>query len=170
MIIDLPTDIQSHVFDIYKTDLRERYVRSQNYIIDMIHASCGKEGAFLIDYMRQMIRKPFTKPHFAVVLIGEFAQIVASLLCNIAGEGNYVTGGCNLLCRFNGHFRDKTLVVIDSRMTGRLLGEVKAMLTNPTVVIRGRYRNAVQVPSYHRIVMISQTQISDRARRFHTVE
>ena len=170
MIVDLPTDIQSHVFDIYETDLRERYERSQNYIIDMKHASCRDETEFLFDYMRQMLQKPFAKPHFGIVLACDFAQMVASLLCRVVGEGKYLTGDDSLFRRFNCHFRDTMLVVIESRMTDRLLGEVKAMLQSPTIVIREIYRNAVRVPSYYRIVMISQTQISDRARRFHKVE
>ena len=170
MIANLPCDIQSHVFDIYKANLRERYERSCNYILDMIHASCVEDAEFLIGYMRQMVQNPSTKPHFALVLTGEFAQVVASLLCKVVGGGKSVTGDSSLFGRFNGRLRDKTLVVIQSRMTDRLLGEVKGMLSSPTIVIEERYRNVVRIPSYHRIVLISQTQISDRSRRFHTVE
>ena len=167
MIVELPVDIQSSVLDIYKTDLRQRYESSCHYILDMIRASCGFKADVLIHYMANMVQNPFTKPHFAIVLTGEFAHVISYLLCKVAGE--YVAGDCRLLGRFNGGLKEKKLVVIESTFTDSMLGKVKELLKSPTVIIEERRRDAEQIPSYHRVVMISPAPIADRARRFFTV-
>ena len=170
MIIDLPIDIQSNVLDMYKTDLRQRYESSYHCIIDMLQASCGVKASVLIDYMAQMVQNPLAKPHFAVVLTGEFAHVVSSLLCTVAGEGAYVVGDHRLLGRFNAGLREKKLVIIEGRLTNSTLGKAKELLKSPTVVIEERWRDAEVVPSYHRVVLISPVPLPVDRRRFVTVE
>lgn len=170
MLIDLPTDIQGYVFDIYKTGLRERHYDCTRYYIDMIHASCGEKADVLIDYMRDLVRHPSSKPHFALVLTGDFANAVSTLMCRVVGEANCVVGDGSLLGRFNGRLLDKTLVVLNGTPTADTIGKVKDLVASPTVVIEERRRNAVKVPSHHRVVMVSPTVASDGGRRLCTIE
>ena len=81
-----------------------------------------------------------------------------------------VTTVCYMLGRVNGGLKEKKLVVIESTFTDSMLGKVEELLKSPTVIIEERRRDAEQVLSYHRVVMISPAPVPDRARRFFTVQ
>ena len=170
MIVDLPHDVQHHVFDVYKTQLKERYESSAHYILDMLSASCGQGVDILLQYMKRLLQRPLKKPSFALVLTGECSTAVSRILCRIAGDGNYIVGDRGLLGRFNGQLKDKHLLVIEGRLTERLLHEVKGVLSSPTIMVEGRWQNAERVPSHHHVVLVSSTRVNDGARRFSTVE
>lgn len=171
MIVDLPHDVQQHVFDMYKADLKDRYECSLYYLLDVVRAACGEKADAVLQYMAQMVQQSNRKPHFAIVLTEEFADMISAIMCKVAGEGNWTSGDARvMLGRFNGHMREKKLVIIRGPIDYHAVGSLKEILTRPSIVIEERHQNAVCIPSHHRVVLINQVEIRDGARRFCAVE
>lgn len=171
MLVDLPGDVQEHVFDIYKAGIRVRYTKSPHCLADVVRASCGNGADFVFHFITTFIRHPPRKAGFALVLTGGFADTIALFLCKVAGEGNWTT--CEARCvagRFNGHMRDKRLIVLTGPLTDNVIGPLNMLLTDQSIVVEEPYQNAVCIPSHHRVVLTSPVQITDsNSRRFHTV-
>jgi len=166
MLVDLPQDIQHHVFDMYKIGLQERHKRTK----DLLRKSCGESADTVIDYMSDIVQKPCSKPHYALVLTGPFARKIANIIRFAAEEKWLEADKFLLLGRFNGALRDKKLLIIEDEGAEEVKHRIKEIVSSRSLVIEERRRNATRVPSYHRVVIISTRPIFDGARRFCNVE
>ena len=127
--------------------------------------------------MARLVQFPAQQGEVAIVLKGiEGAGkgIVARALLYILGQhGLTISHAKHLTGNFNAHLRDAVFLFADEAFYAgdkAHVGVLKALITEPTLTIEAKYKNAIQAPNFLHIMMASNEEwvvpASLEARRF----
>lgn len=118
---------------------------------------------YLIRWLAQLVQQPVKKTGTTVVLKGAKGtgkNTLFRVMERIAGKhGIQVTQPEHVLGRFNGHLKDKVLVICNEAFLGgtakKVEGALKNLITEENLAIEQKFQPALQVPNYTRLVLLS---------------
>ena len=104
--------------------------------------------------------------------------ILARALKHLFGQhGISVTNAKHLTGNFNGHLRDAVLVFGDEAFYAgdkAHVGVLKVIITEPTITVEAKYRDAVEMPNFVHLIMASNEKwvvpASIDSRRFFVLD
>ncbi len=113
--------------------------------------------------LAHLIQKPAEKTGVSIVLKSEARgagkNTVSKLVEELLGEHCTVVQDPNqLLGRFNAHLANKLFVIVEEAFfTGdsKDVGKFKTLITESSIVIEGKGRDTITIPSYHRFMLLS---------------
>ncbi|MCA0937802.1 DUF5906 domain-containing protein [Vibrio alginolyticus] len=151
----------------------------------LLHIICkGDEQHFqyLLAWMAHIVQKPEEKSGVCVVLKSEARgtgkSTVSILLEKLLGQHSMrVQDGKHLLGAFNSHLANKLFVTIEEAFwsgSSKDAGKLRTLITESTVTIEAKGKDAIEVDSYHRFMMCTNNdwavpQTQDE-RRFFILE
>jgi hypothetical protein len=127
----------------------------------------GNEALFeyLLNWLARMFQQPHLQGEVAIVLRGKKGSgkgILFRWIVTAWGQhGIHISSGNHLVGRFNAHLRDCVCVFADEAFFAgdrQHEGVLKALVTEPTVMVEGKYRDAVQAPNMTHILMASNDE------------
>ena len=136
---------------------------------------------YFMRWMARAVKCPAEQGYVAVVMRGEEGcgkGIVARALLRLFGQhGRHITNAAHLVGRFNEHlqccvmlFADEAFFAGDVQHTGVL----KAIITEPTLAIEGKYRSVIEAQNFLHVIMASNSRwvvpASLEARRFFVLD
>ncbi|WP_242426260.1 DUF5906 domain-containing protein [Vibrio sp. qd031] len=145
---------------------------------------CGNDDHFyyLLAWMAHIIQKPEKKSGVCVVLKSEARgtgkSTVSILLERLLGQHSMrVQDGKHLLGAFNSHLANKLFVTIEEAFwsgSAKDAGKLRTLITESTVTIEAKGKDAIEVDSFHRFLMCTNNdwavpQTKDE-RRFFVLE
>lgn len=131
---------------------------------ELIAALCDDDAVcidYLMNYLAHMVQKPAELPEVAIVMRGAQGIGKGTLMKTIGSfTDNYrhLSSTNTLVGDFNGHLLDAYIVFADEAVWGgdkTAEGVLKAMITEPEVMINDKYRTAIQVRNYKRLFVAS---------------
>lgn len=136
---------------------------------------------YLINWMATAVQHPDNRAGVAVVLRGGKGvgkSIVADHIRKLFGKhGTAISSGKHLVGAFNEHLRDKIFLFADEAFwAGDKQGEgtLKALITEPTVTIEGKFKGVITVPNMLHIMMAANADwvvpASADERRYFVLE
>jgi hypothetical protein len=132
------------------------------HIADII---CGGDPvllAYVLDWLADLVQRPGKQSEVTIVLRGEEGcgkGILARAICYLFGQhGLHVTNARHLVGHFNAHLRDCVFLFADEAFYAGDKQHARVLMTlvsEPTLTIEGKYKNAVQTPNFLHIIMAS---------------
>jgi hypothetical protein len=134
----------------------------QGHIRDVICSGDLELFQYLTDWMAKAVQDPGTAGEVAVVLRGKRGTgkgVFARALGNLFGQHFlHLSHARHLTGNFNAHLRDACLVFADEAFYAgdkQSEGQLKRLVTEPTLMIEGKYQNAVQVRNCLHVIVSS---------------
>lgn len=135
------------------------------HIEDNICGGNQEHYAWVIDWLADMVQKPWRKPGTAIVLRGKMGIGKGSFAYHIGKlfgihympiiQGGQITG------RFNSHMSDKVFVFIDESgwsQDKNGAGILRALITEPEVTIEMKNKDALTMDNYTRFVIAANNE------------
>jgi hypothetical protein len=126
---------------------------------------CGSDHvlfAYLLDWLADLVQHPGRQSEVTVVLRGDEGcgkGILARAICRLLGQhGMHITNARHLVGSFNAHLRDLVFLFADEAFYAgdkQHTGVLLTLISEPTLIIEGKYRNAIQTPNFLHIMMAS---------------
>jgi len=120
---------------------------------------------YLLGWLARMFQKPTKAGEVAVVLRGKKGTgkgTIGNWLAKAWGQhGIQVSNPQHLIGNFNGHLRDCVFVFADEAFFAgdkTHEGVLKALITEPVLMIEAKYKNAVAAPNLTHILMASNSE------------
>ncbi|MCG9632269.1 DUF5906 domain-containing protein [Vibrio sp. Isolate30] len=151
----------------------------------LLHIICNGDNEhfkYLLAWMAHIVQKPEKKSGVCVVLKSEARgtgkSTVSILLEKLLGQhAMRVQDGKHLLGAFNSHLANKLFVTIEEAFwsgSAKDAGKLRTLITESTVTIEAKGKDAIEVDSYHRFMMCTNNdwavpQTQDE-RRFFVLE
>jgi hypothetical protein len=153
----------------------------RDHILNVICAGNQEHSDFLVGWMARLVQQPAERGEVAVVMRGGEGTgkgTLAKALLHILGQhGLAVSNSKHLTGNFNGHLRDTVLLFADEAFFAgdrAHVGVLKALITEPFLMIEAKYQNAVQMPNFVHLMMASNEDwvvpAALDARRFFVLE
>lgn len=127
---------------------------------------------YLLKWIAYTIQNPDKPAESAIVLRGEKGSgkgIIGRLLCWLWGNhGLHIANAKHLVGNFNGHFADRCFIFADEAFFSgdkQHEGVLKALVTEPTVIIERKGIDAVAQPNYIKIFMATNSDFAVPASR-----
>ncbi|MBY7812928.1 hypothetical protein KW448_14880 [Vibrio fluvialis] len=151
----------------------------------LLHVICnGNQDHFyyLLAWMAQIIQKPERKSGVCVVLKSEARgtgkSTVSVLMEKLLGQyAMRVQDGKHLLGAFNSHLANKLFVTIEEAFwsgSPKDAGKFRTLITDSTMTIEAKGKDAIEVDSYHRFLMCTNNEWAvpahQQERRFFVLE
>lgn len=143
-------------------DPRGSWKRLREHVHEVIADGDAAVARYVFDWMAHGIQHPATLPETAIVTIGGEGTgkgILWRSLGKLYGRHfMHLVQKSQLVGNFNDHHKDKLLVYADESFYAgdhQAAGVLKAMITEPTMMIEPKYVNAYQLPNYRRLVISS---------------
>ncbi|MEZ9835834.1 hypothetical protein CWO07_04555 [Vibrio splendidus] len=160
-------------------DLLDRIMWHLKHII-----CCGNDEhfRFLLAWMAHLIQKPEEKSGICVALKsdarGTGKSTVSRLLSRLLGQHAItVQDSKHLLGAFNSHLANKLLVTIEEAFwsgSPKDAGKIRTLITESTISIEAKGKDAIEVDSFHRFLMITNNDWvvpqTANERRFFVLE
>jgi hypothetical protein len=131
-----------------------------DHICDVICAGVEEHRNYLLDTIARMVQQPQLPAEVAVVLRGKKGSgkgAVCVWLRRLWGQhGIHITNAKHLVGQFNEHLRDCVYLFADEAFFAgdkQHEGVLKALITEPTIAIEGKYLKVVLVPNLLHIWM-----------------
>ncbi|USE00697.1 hypothetical protein JKJ11_00990 [Vibrio sp. SCSIO 43133] len=156
-----------------------------NIMSHLRYVICGgdvEHFQYLLAWMAHIVQKPEEKSGVCVVLKSEARgtgkSTVSILLERLLGQhAMRVQDGKHLLGAFNSHLANKLFVTIEEAFwsgSAKDAGKLRTLITESTVTIEAKGKDAIEVDSYHRFMMCTNNdwavpQTQDE-RRFFVLE
>jgi hypothetical protein len=122
----------------------------------------GKHFEYLLNWIARMFQQPNRPGEVAVVLRGKKGVgkgILFTWLCRAWGQhGLHISNAKHLVGNFNAHLRDAVFLFADEAFFAadkQHESVLKALITEPTLPIEGKYQNLVQVQNMLHVGMAS---------------
>ena len=140
--------------------------RNRGHMLDVICAGSEAQFAWLLNWCAALVQKPGQHAWAAPVLRGGQGtgkgHFVVKMLGALFHRQQFVhlTSSSQLTENFNEHLSGKVLVFADESTWGgerREAGQLKGLITEPTVLIRRKYLKAVEEPSAMHFVIASNS-------------
>lgn len=129
---------------------------------------CGGDGAifeYLLNWLSRCVQEPSTPGETAIVLRGGQGTgkgILGRAMLRLLGQhGLHITHAKHLTGQFNGHLRDCVFLFADEAFFAgdrSHEGVLKGLITEPTITVESKYKNAVSMPNMTHIVMASNEE------------
>jgi hypothetical protein len=153
----------------------------QAHLHEIICGGVAEYRDYLLDLMADLVQNPGKPAEVAVVLKGEEGSgkgIVARAVKYLLGQhGLVINDAKHLAGNFNFHLRDCVLVIGDEVfVTGdkKLEAVLKALITDPYILIEGKFRNAAQHPNFVHVWLLTNNDwavpASLRSRRWFVLQ
>lgn len=138
------------------------WAKLREHTLQIICAGNEKYFNFLMGWMARLVQFPAEQGEVAVVLkSGEGAgkgTLVRALLRILGQHGLAISNAKHLVGAFNEHLRDSVLLFADEAFWAgdrAHMGVLKALITEPSLMIEGKHQNATQTPNYVHLMMAS---------------
>jgi hypothetical protein len=146
----------------------------------LLHVVCSgnrDHAAYLLNWMARLVQRPGEHGQVCIVLIGLEGcgkSLIGQVLCRILGQHSLaISAPEHLVGRFNLHLRDCCFLLADevsANANKKQAGALRALITEPTLTIEGKFQNASQSPNYLHVLMTANPgwviPASMEARRF----
>jgi hypothetical protein len=117
---------------------------------------------YLLSWMARMVQFPALPGEVAIVisgLEGTGKSTLGRVLCRLLGQHAFaISNARHLTGNFNAHLRDCVFLLGDEAFYAgdrAHAGILKALITEPTLAIEGKYRDAVNAPNFLHLMLIS---------------
>jgi hypothetical protein len=148
---------------------------------DIICAGKGDQFVYLISWIAYMLQNPAKQGEVAVVMRGVEGcgkGILGRALKKLLGQhGLQITNAKHLVGNFNIHLRDCVFLFADEAFFAgdrQHRGALKAIITEPTLPVEGKFQNVVEADNYLHLLMASNEDwvvpASLDARRFFVLD
>jgi hypothetical protein len=141
---------------------------------------CGSDPflyEYLLDWMADVVQHPAKQGEVAIAIRGIEGcgkGILARALRYLLGQhGLAVSHARHVTGNFNAHLRDVVLLFLDEdplTRDKRYEGALRALITEPYLMIEGKYQNAIQAPNFLHVMVASNEDwvvpVSLRSRRW----
>lgn len=134
----------------------------RTHVHDVICSGNTKHFNFLMGWMARMIQRPAEQGEVAVVLKGVEGTgkgtLARALLRLLGQHGLAISNAKHLVGAFNEHLRDTVFLFADEAFWAgdrAHTGVLKALITEPSLMIEGKFQNATQMPNYVHLMMAS---------------
>jgi hypothetical protein len=153
------------------------WARLKHHMLNNVCNDNEEHYDFLLKWMARMFQFPGEQGEVAIVLCGIEGTgkgTVAKALKRLLGQhGLAISNTRHLTGNFNSHMRDVIFLFADEAFFAgdkAHVGVLKALVTEPTLTIEGKYQNAVEAPNYLHLMLASNeawvVPASLEARRF----
>ncbi|CAH8182565.1 DUF5906 domain-containing protein [Vibrio aestuarianus] len=151
----------------------------------LLHIICGGNNdhfQFLLAWLAHLVQKPEEKSGICVVLKsdarGTGKSTVSRIINRILGQhATTVQDGKHLLGAFNSHLANKLFVTIEEAFwsgSEKDAGKLRTLITESTIAIEAKGKDALEVDSYHRFMMCTNNDWAvpqtTNERRFFVLE
>jgi hypothetical protein len=155
--------------------------RMRNHIRVVICRGNEERFNYLFNWLARLFQLPNCPGEVAIVLKGKKGcgkGIFGRWVVRAWGQhGIHISSGNHLVGRFNAHLRDAVVVFADEAFFAgdrQHEGVLKALVTEPTVIVEGKFKDAVQAPNMMHIIMASNEEwvvpASADERRYDTYD
>lgn len=143
-------------------DAKHRWARLRDHVGEVIADGDVEIARYVLDWMAHGVQRPAALPEVAVVTIGGEGTgkgILWRSLGRLYGRHfMHLVQKSQLVGNFNDHHKDKLLVYADESFYAgdhAAANVLKAMITEPTMMIEPKYVNAYPLPNYRKLVVSS---------------
>jgi hypothetical protein len=132
---------------------------------------------YVLDWMADVVQRPAKVSEVSVVMRGDEGSgkgILARALCRLFGKhGLHISNARHLVGNFNSHLADCVFLFADEAFFAgdkQHTGVLKALVSEPMLMIEAKYKNAVQWPNFVHLMQASNADwvvpASLRSRRW----
>jgi hypothetical protein len=135
------------------------------HLFDNVCCGDGEHFEYLMGWLATMYQRPNKPAEVAVVLQGKKGTgkgVFGNALCRLFGRhGLSIASSKHLTGNFNAHLRDCVFLLSDEAFyAGDKAGEgvLKALITEPTITIEGKFKDAISCPNRLHVMMLSNSK------------
>lgn len=136
--------------------------KMQRHLLEIICGGSEEMRDYVLNWSARLIQFPAEQGEVAIVMRGREGcgkGIYARTLRFLLGQhGMAISNPKHLTGTFNAHLRDCVFLFADEAFYAgdkAHVGVLKAIVTEPTITIEGKYLNATEVPNFLHIIMAS---------------
>lgn len=141
------------------------WARLRDHVFKVICSGNQDHFDYLYGWMARLVQHPDQPGETAIVMRGGEGTgkgTLARALLHILGQhGLTISNAKHLVGNFNGHLRDCAFLFADEAFYAgdkQHVGVLKALITEPTLTIEAKHKNAVQMPNFVHLMMASNEQ------------
>jgi 5S rRNA maturation endonuclease (ribonuclease M5) len=136
------------------------WTRMQDHIFEVLAASDKTAFVYILNWLTWLVQNPGDRAEVALVFKGHRGSgkgTLGNALMRIFGQhAHHVSSATQLVGRFNGHMRDCCYLFADEAYwpgDKAAEGNLKRMITEPTLEVEAKGRDAVTVPNMLHVLM-----------------
>lgn len=161
----LPAQLAPEFPTVTQAALSEEYELSKilNHLFTIICKERVSEYKYLLALLAQWVKEPHKKNGVAIVLKsagrGTGKSTIGQILKRIFGHHWYqVQSVEQLVGKFNGAIANKVVIVAEEAFWGgsqQHAGKLRTMITDSTATIEGKFKDVLNLDSYHRFIFFT---------------
>jgi hypothetical protein len=153
----------------------------RNHLFKVVAGGDKERFDYVLNWIAWCVQNPDTRAEVALVMRGKRGTgkgTLGNALCRLFGQhAVHISSAERLAGRFNGHLRDTVLLFADEAYwpgNKGAEGELKRLLTEPTLLIENKGRDTFSVPNMLHVIMASNEDwvvpAGEHERRFFVCE